>query len=128
MTKKKFKIIIVIGAGIFAAAVVLCLLLFKWSDYEYYETYTTADKAHDIDLYVSYPFFHEWDVSARRRYKIVCKDNSNGREVEYAEFDFEPCKGCKCSFENDDGQKCTISVFDCSGFRSFDIVWSEIFT
>lgn len=119
-----------IRAGLIVAIlIVICGgLSLIHSDYEYYMTYTTADKAHDIDLYVSYPFFYEWDLSAHRRYKIVCKDNFNGREVEYVKFDFEPCKGCGCSLKNDDGQKCTFYVDDCSGIRKFELVWSVIFT
>ena len=121
------KIIAVILIVIFATYGVFFLLYkIAYSGYEYYKTYTTADKAHDIDMYVSYPLFFTLD--GRRKYKLVCKNNPDGREVEYIKFDFKPCKGCHCSLENDDGQKCTFSVFDCSEFRDFDIVWSEIFT
>lgn len=128
LTKKKLKIIIIVSAGIFAVAAVIYLLFFKWSDYEYYKTYTTADEAHSIVLYRSVTPSFSLLPGGRRKYKLVCKDNSDGREVEYTEFIFKPCKGCGCSLENDDGQKCTFVVSDCSGFRDFDIVWSEIFT
>lgn len=128
LTKKKLKIIIIVSAGIFAAAVVIYLLFFKWSDYEYHQTYTTADKAHSIVLYRSVTPSHSLLPGERAKYKMVCEENSGGRKAEYTEFIFEPCKGCGCSLENDGGQKCTFSVSDCSGYRGYDIVWSEIFT
>ncbi|MBD5128553.1 MAG: hypothetical protein HDT43_01290 [Ruminococcaceae bacterium] len=127
LTKKKFKIIIV-SAGIFAVAAVIYLLFFKWSDYEYYKTYTTDDKAHNIVLYSSVTPSFSLLPGERTKFKMVCEENSSGRKVEYTEFIFKPCKGCGCSLKNDDGQKCTFGVSDCSGYRSFDIVWSEIFT
>ena len=116
-------ILIVIFGGLF--------LLFitsknKYSDYEYYKAFTTADKAHDIVLYHSVPLYYP--LSEQEKYRIVCVDNSSGGETEYTEFDFESCKGCGFSLEKDDGQKCTFRVSDYSGFRDFDIVWSEIFT
>lgn len=98
----------------------------KYGDYEYYEAFTTADKAHDIVLYKSAPLLYP--LNDNEKYRIVCVDNSSGRETEYAEFDFEPCKGCGFSLKKDDGQKCSFVVSDCSGFRDFDIEWSEIFT
>lgn len=113
-------ILIVIFGGLFL------LIKYKYSDYEYCKTFTTADKAHDIVLYHSVPLY--FPLNDIDKYRIVCVDNSSGRETEYTGFDFEPCKGCGFSLEKDDGQKCTFVVSDCSGFRDFDIVWSDIFT
>ena len=128
LTKKKLKIIIIVSVGIFVAAVVIFLLFFKWSDYDYYKTYTTADKAHNIVLYRSVTPSFSLLLDERTKYKMVCEENSSGRKAEYTEFIFKPCKGCGFSLKNDDGQKCTFRVSDCSGYRDFDIVWSEIFT
>ena len=129
LKKKTLKIIIILGAFFFAVAAASFLLIynlfFKWSDYEYYKTYTTADEAHNIVLYKSETPSSLW---YKTKYKMVCEENSGGREVEYKEFYFEPCKGCGFSLNNDDGQKCTFWVSDCSGERKFDIVWSKIFT
>lgn len=97
-----------------------------YGNYEYYKTYTTADKAHDIVLYKSESVF--FSLNERVKYKMICKDNSSGKEVKYTTFDFKPCKGCGCSLEDDDGQKCVFYVSDYSGYRKFDLVWNEIFT
>lgn len=113
-------ILIVIFGGLFLTS------KYKYSDYEYCETFTTADKAHDIVLYHSVPLLYP--LNDNEKYRIVCVDNSSGRETEYMEFDYERCIGCHISLEKDDGQKCTFVVSDSSGFRNFDIVWSEIFT
>lgn len=121
--KKKPMILIVVTVicgGLFLLSKI------AYSNYEYSKTYTTADKAHDIVLYQSKPLF--FPLEERVKFKMVCKDNSGGKEVEYATFDFKPCKGCGCSLEKDDGQKCVFSIDDYNGYRSFDLVWSEIFS
>lgn len=128
LSKKTFKIIIIVSTGFFAAAVAIFLLFFKWSDYEYYMTYTNADKAHNIVLYSSVTPSFSLLPDEPTKYKMVCEENSSGRKAEYTEFIFKPYKGCGFSLENDDGQKCTFRVSDYSGFRDYDIVWSEFFT
>lgn len=121
----------VIIAEILIVITVVCGGLFllnkiAYGNYEYYKMYTTADEAYDIVLYKSEQLFFSLDGNVK--YKMVCKDNSHGGEVEYAKIDFTPCKGCGCSLSEDDGQKCVFGVDDCSGYRKFDLVWSEIFT
>lgn len=121
----------VIIAEILIVITVVCGGLFLlnrigYINYEHYQTYTTSDMAYDIVLYKSEPLFFSLDGNVK--FKMVCKDNSDGSEVEYAKFDFTPCKGCSISLEEDDGQKCVFGVDDYSRYRKFDLVWSEIFT
>lgn len=131
MKKKSIHRARVIIAEILIAITVICGGLFLinrmgYINYKHYQTYTTSDKAHDIVLYISEPLFFSLDGNVK--FKMVCKDNVDGREVEYAKFDFTPCKGCGCYPENDCGQKCVFVVDDHGGYQKFDLVWSEIFT
>ena len=126
---KKNKITIIIGVILSAAVIVLTVLMcgdFR-RGYEYSKTYTTADNAHDIVLYSASPLISSF-LNDSTKYKMVCRDNSDGKEVEYTEFVFKPCKGCGISLEDDDAEQCTFYVSDYSGTRKYDLVWNEIFT
>ena len=126
---KKNKITIIIGVILSAAVIIMTVLICGdfWRGYEYSKKYTTADNAHDIVLYSASPLISSL-LNDRTKYKMVCRDNSDGKEVEYTEFVFKPCKGCGFALENDDGKKCTFYVDDSGGARKFDLVWNEIFT
>ena len=125
---KKNKITIIIGV-ILSAVVILATILICgdfWRGYEYSKTYTTADNAHDIVLYKAEPLISSC-LNDSSKYKMVCRDNSDGKEVEYTEFVFNPCKGCGFALENDGAEQCTFYVSDAEGTRKFDLVWNEIF-
>ena len=125
---KKNKITIIIGIILAAAVIVSTILIcgdFR-RGYEYSKTYTTADNAHDIVLYKAEPLISSF-LNDSTKYKMVCRDNSDGAEVEYTEFVFEPCKGCGFSLKDDNAEQCTFYVSDADGTREFYLVWSEIF-
>ena len=126
---KKNKITIVFGVILAAAVIVLTIIINVdfWNGYEYYKTYTTADNAHDIVLYASSPVFDPF-MTFRKKYKIVCVDNSNGKEVEYKEFVSEPCKGGGFFLKDVDAEQCKFNVSDADGTSEFYLVWSEIFS
>ena len=126
---KKNKLTIIIGVILAAAVIVLTVLICGdfWGGYEYSKTYTTADNVHDIVLYSASPLISSF-LNDRTKYKMVCIDNSDGKEVEYTEFVSEPCKGGGFSLENDYAERCTFYVSDADGTRKFDLVWNEIFT
>lgn len=125
---KKNKITIIFGIILAAAVIVLTIIINVdfWSGYEYCKTYTTADNAYDIVLYDSSPVFDPF-MTFRKKYKMVCVDNSDGREVEYKEFVSKPCKGGGFFLKDVDAEQCKFYVSDADGTSEFYLVWSEIF-
>lgn len=125
ITKKNLKVIIIVGTGIVAAFVLSMILVFAPSDYEHIKTFTTADNAHKISLYASYPTA---PTNARATIKMVCSDNSTGKEIELEKFELViPKSGKVFSLENDTAQGCSVIVHDHRGDNTMELVWSEIF-
>lgn len=125
MTKKKLKIAVIVSAVIVIAAVLVMVFVFKPSDYEHIKTFTTADNAHKIVLYASYPTA---PTNARATIKMVCSDNSTGKEIELEKFELViPKSGKVFSLENDTAQGCSVIVHDHRGDNTMELVWSEIF-
>ena len=132
MKSRKLRIIrnVVIAVGSTIAVLAALLLLIKsemerWSDYEYYKTFGTADGGHDIVLYKSYPPFPPDNAF---KLKIVCKDNSSGKEVKQGEFRFNtPKNGEWFTLEEDTLQKCDFVLHHSHGDEKIELVWGEIF-
>lgn len=126
LTKKKFKIIIIVSAGIFIAAVLVIIPVFAPSDYKHIKTFTTADSAHKIELYASYPTA---PTNARATIKTICTDISAGKAAELEKFELViPKTGEVFSLENDTARGCGIIVHDHRGDKTTELVWNEIFT
>ena len=132
MKSRKLRIIrnVVIAVGCTIAVLAAILLLIKadmerWSDYEYYKTFGTADGGHDIVLYKSYPPF---PPDSALKLKIVCKDNSSGKEVKQGEFRFNiPKNGEWFSVEEDTPQGCVFVLHNQTHDETLDLSWGEIF-
>lgn len=125
LTKKKFKIMIIAGASVVIAVILVMIRVFTPSDYEHIKTFTTADNAHRIALYASYPTA---PTNARATIKTVCEDNSTGKEVELEKFELViPKTGELFSLENDTARGCSIIVHDHRGDKTMELVWSDIF-
>ncbi|MDE6728106.1 MAG: hypothetical protein K2J80_09250 [Oscillospiraceae bacterium] len=126
LTKKKFKIIIIVSTGIFIAAVFVIILVFAPSGYEHIKTFITADNAHKIELYASYPTA---PTNARATIKTICTDTSTGKEAELEKFELViPKTGEVFSLDNDTASGCSIIVHDHRGDKTMELVWNEIFT
>lgn len=125
LTKKKFGIIIIAAAVVFIAAVLVIIFVFKPSGYEHIKTFNTADNVHKISLYASYPTA---PTNARATVKVVCSDNSAGKEVEWEKFELViPKTGEMFSLENDTADGCSLIVHDHRGDKTISFVWNEIF-
>lgn len=126
MSKKQLKVIIIVGTGIFIASVLAMILIFASSDYEKIKTFTTADNAHKIALYASYPTA---PTNARATIKMICSDNFTGKEIELEKFELMiPKSGELFSLENDTAQGCSVIVHDHRGDKDIELVWNDIFT
>lgn len=133
MKSRKIKIIrnAAVAVGCTIAVMAALLLIFKasmekWSDYEYYKTFSTVDKGHDIVLYKSYPPFPPDSVL---KFKIVCKDNSTGKEVNQGEVRFSvPKNGDWFSFEEDTPQGCVFVFHHQTHDERLELSWADIFS
>ena len=124
--KKRLKAGIIVSAGIFIAAVAVMIWVFAPSSFEHVKTFTTADNAHKIALYASYPTA---PTNARATIKMVCSDNSTGKKVEVERFELViPKNGEWFSLDNDTAQGCSVIVHDHHGDKMMKLVWTEIFT
>lgn len=132
MKSRKLRIVrnAAVAVGCTIAVLTALLLLIKsemerWSDYEYYKTFGTADGGHDIVLYISYPPF---PPNYRLKFKMVCKDNSSEKEVKQEEFSFSvPKNGEWFTLEEDTLQKCNFVLHHSHGDEKIELVWGEIF-
>lgn len=133
MKSRKLKLIrnAVVAIGCTIAVLTALLLIVKaemerWSDYEYYKTFSTADKGHDIVLYKSYPPFPPDSVL---KFKIVCKDNSTGKEVNQGEFRFSvPKKGEWFSLEEDTPKGCVFILHHQNRSEMLELLWEDMFS
>lgn len=125
LSKKKLKVAVIVSAVVFAAAITVLILVFAPSEYELLKSFTTADNAHEIALYASYPTA---PTNARATVKVVCTDISANKEVEYDRFELViPKTGELFSLENDTADGCGLVVHDHRGDKTIRLVWSEIF-
>lgn len=125
LSKKKLRVAVIVSAVVFAAAITVVILVFAPSKYELVKSFTTADNAHQIALYASYPTA---PTNARATVKVVCSDNSAGKEVEWEKFELViPKTGELFSLENDTADGCSLIVHDHRGDKTIRLVWSEIF-
>lgn len=132
MKNRKLKLIKIsaIAASCVIAVVTALLLIVKlemerWSDFEYYETFSTTDKAHDIVLYISYP---PLPPNNRLKFKMICKDNSSGKEVKQEEFSFSvPQNEDWFTMKEDASQKCDFILHHSYGDEKIELVWGDIF-
>lgn len=125
LSKKKLRVAVIVSAVVFAAAITVVILVFAPSKYELVKSFTTADNAHKIALYASYPTA---PTNARATVKVVCTDNSAGKEVEWEKFELViPKTGELFSLENDTADGCSLIVHDHRGDKTIRLVWSEIF-
>lgn len=125
LSKKKLRVAVIVSAVVFAAAITVVILVFAPSKYELVKSFTTADNAHEIALYASYPTA---PTNARATVKVVCTDNSAGKEVEWEKFELViPKTGELFSLENDTADGCSLIVHDHRGDKTIRLVWSEIF-
>lgn len=126
LRNERLKPWIIVSAGLFIAAVLVMICVFAPSSFEHIQTFTTADNAHKIVMYASYPTA---PTNARATIKMVCSDNITGEEVEVERFELViPKKGEWFSLVNDAAQKCSVIVHDHRGDKKMELVWSEIFT
>lgn len=125
LSKKKLRVAVIVSAVVFAAAITVVILVFAPSKYELVKSFTTADNAHQIALYASYPTA---PTNARATVKVVCTDNSAGKEVEWEKFELViPKTGELFFLENDTADGCDLVVHDHRGDKTIRLVWSEIF-
>lgn len=125
LSKKKLRVAVIVSAVVFAAAITVVILVFAPSKYELVKSFTTADNAHEIALYASYPTA---PTNARATVKVVCTDNSTGKEVEWEKFELViPKTGELFSLENDTADGCGLVVHDHRGDKTIRLVWNEIF-
>ena len=125
LSKKKLRVAVIVSAVVFAAAITVVILVFAPSKYELVKSFTTADNAHKIALYASYPTA---PTNARATVKVVCTDNSAGKEVEWEKFELViPKTGELFSLEDDTADGCGLVVHDHRGDKTIRLVWSEIF-
>lgn len=97
----------------------------KWTDYEYLTTLKTNDTKYDIILEVSHPPFPP-DTAVYL--KIICKDNSNGRERKYTELKFSvPKKGKWVWITEETPEKCLLVFNSSHGQNTIELVWRDIF-
>lgn len=125
LSKKKLRVAVIVSAVVFAAAITVVILVFAPSKYELVKSFTTADNAHQIALYASYPTA---PTNARATVKVVCTDNSAGKEVEWEKFELViPKTGELFSLEDDTADGCGLVVHDHRGDKTISLVWNEIF-
>lgn len=125
LSKKKFGIIIIAAAVVFVAVITVMILVFAPSKYELVKSFTTADNAHEIALYASYPTA---PTNARATVKVVCADNSADKEIECEKFELViPKTGELFSLEDDTADGCSLIVHDHRGDKTIRFVWNEIF-
>lgn len=132
MKSRKLRIIRNITIAVVCTVAVLTALLLlvkaeteRWSGYEYYKTFSTTDKRHDIVLYKSYPPFPPDSVL---KFKIVCKDNFSGKEFKKGEFRFSvPKKGEWFSLEEDTPQGCVFVLHHQTRDEPIRLLWGDMF-
>ncbi|MCM1165005.1 MAG: hypothetical protein NC299_14500 [Lachnospiraceae bacterium] len=96
----------------------------KWTDYEHYKTFSASDGGYDVELFVSYPPF---PPNNALRFKMVCRDNSSGKEVKQGEYRFSVPKNGEW-FSLEENASGAVFVFhNQTRDERVELVWEDMF-